>query len=264
MQPHDSAYKNIYAQPELIRDLLLGFVPQHLVQLLDMSDLSHFEKISCAYITDDLRPRDGDMVWRVRMKPTVGLAVELPSWAYVYVLSEFQSKNDPAMAVRILTYTGLLYQDLIKGGHCKADDLPCVFPIVIYNGQAPWTAKHELKQLRPHTPKSLERYQSQAYYFVLDQGRLDASELGSDNAVAGMARIEFSPTPRVFERQASEQLQLLERYGNLELKRAFLVWLKRCVLQRFRQEPDFDRINGGTCKTQATKPLKFIVPTKLS
>jgi hypothetical protein len=33
----------------------------------------------------------------------------------VYLLLEFQSTVDPFMAVRIMVYLGLLYQDLIKG-----------------------------------------------------------------------------------------------------------------------------------------------------
>ena len=35
-------------------------------------------------------------------------------WLYVYLLIEFQSTVDRFMAVRLLTYVGLLYQDLIK------------------------------------------------------------------------------------------------------------------------------------------------------
>jgi hypothetical protein len=38
------------------------------------------------------------------------------------------------MPVRILTYLGLLYQDLIQQGSiAKGDKLPPVLPIVLYN-----------------------------------------------------------------------------------------------------------------------------------
>lgn len=57
-------------------------------------------------------------------------------WLYVYLLLEFQSSNDTYMAVRILTYIGLLYQDLIKSGKTSARKLPAVFPLVLYNGNA--------------------------------------------------------------------------------------------------------------------------------
>ena len=44
-------------------------------------------------------------MWRVRFRD---------EWLYVLVLLEFQSTVDPYMAVRILVYTGLLHQDLVR------------------------------------------------------------------------------------------------------------------------------------------------------
>ncbi len=46
-----------------------------------------------------------NIYWRVRWGQ---------DWLYVYLLMEFQSSVDPWMAVRIQTYLGLLYQDLIR------------------------------------------------------------------------------------------------------------------------------------------------------
>lgn len=51
------------------------------------------------------------------------------------LLLEFQSREDPWMAMRILAYTALLWQDLSKtGAVSEKEGLPPVFPIVIYNG----------------------------------------------------------------------------------------------------------------------------------
>ena len=55
-------------------------------------------------MSEELRPRADDVVWRVRWRE---------HWVYVYLLLEFQSEVDPWMAVRLLVYVGLLYQDLI-------------------------------------------------------------------------------------------------------------------------------------------------------
>jgi len=46
-------------------------------------------------------------LWRVRCRD---------EWIYVYILIEFQSTVDRFMAVRLMTYIGLLYQDLIRTG----------------------------------------------------------------------------------------------------------------------------------------------------
>jgi hypothetical protein len=56
------------------------------------------------------------------------------------------------MAVRVMTYMGLLYQDLAKAGACPRDRLPSVFPLVLYNGQRPWSAALEIAELIEHSP----------------------------------------------------------------------------------------------------------------
>ena len=50
--------------------------------------------------------------------------------------------------VRILAYTALLWQDLIKSGAIREGEaLPPVFPMVIYNGRTPWTAARDVAEL---------------------------------------------------------------------------------------------------------------------
>jgi predicted transposase YdaD len=87
---------------EFLIDLLGAFVPEPWVGALDFSTL---EKVNNSYVTDDLRSREDDIVWRVRFGAR---------WLYVYILLEFQSSIDRYMAVRMLSYVGLSYQDLIR------------------------------------------------------------------------------------------------------------------------------------------------------
>jgi predicted transposase YdaD len=104
----------------MVQDLLSGFVAETWVQELDFTTL---EKQSGSYVSDDLRPRADDVVWRDR-------------WLSVYLLLEFQSDVDPFMAVRLLVYVGLLYQDLIRAEQLTAEGLlPPVLPLVLYNSQ---------------------------------------------------------------------------------------------------------------------------------
>jgi predicted transposase YdaD len=64
---------------------------------------STLEKVPGSFVTDNLRDRENDLIWRLRVQG---------EWLYVYLLLEFQSSVDPLMAVRLMTYVGLLYQDL--------------------------------------------------------------------------------------------------------------------------------------------------------
>ncbi|WP_217127137.1 Rpn family recombination-promoting nuclease/putative transposase, partial [Hydrogenophilus thiooxidans] len=101
-QAHDTGYKLLFAHPEMVRDLLIGFVPEPWVQTLDFSTL---ERINASYVSDKGDVRHEDMVWKVRFEN---------HWLYVYLLLEFQAQPDRWMALRMLVYLGLLYQDLVR------------------------------------------------------------------------------------------------------------------------------------------------------
>ena len=91
-----------------------------------------------------------DIVWRVRLGR---------EWLYVYLLIEFQSSIDPYMAVRILAYVGLLYQDIIRAGGFTAErNLPPVLPVVLDNGKPRWNAAQDVSDLIAAAPGGLDRY----------------------------------------------------------------------------------------------------------
>jgi predicted transposase YdaD len=113
------------------------------------------ERQNGSYVADDLRERHDDIIWRIRCSD---------SWFYIYLLIEFQSSVDPWMAVRIMTYIGLLYQDLIKSVHVKSGDmLPSVFPLVLYSG--PESLRESLVALKEKLTD--KKYQSLNRAFVV-------------------------------------------------------------------------------------------------
>jgi predicted transposase YdaD len=125
--PHpsrDTGCKLLFSHPRVVEDLMRGFVGEDWVADLDFTTL---EKVSGSYVSDDLRDREDDVIWRVRHQGT---------WLYIDLLLELQSTVAPWMALRLMVYTGLLYQDLIKTGEVRSHDkLPPVFPLVLYNGR---------------------------------------------------------------------------------------------------------------------------------
>jgi hypothetical protein len=98
---HDPSYKHLFSSPKMVQHLVEGFIPDDWMKRLDFTTL---EKVPASYVSDDLRERADDVLWRVKTDE---------DWLYLYFLIEFQSSGDPWMAVRMLTYVGLLYQDLI-------------------------------------------------------------------------------------------------------------------------------------------------------
>ena len=176
----DTAYKQLFAHPEMVRDLLVGFVPGTWVGQLD---LASFERVSGSYVGEGGQQRHSDMVWKVR------LAGE---WIYVYLLFEFQSRSDPWMALRMQVYVGLLYQDLVKRHELpQARKLPPVFPVVLYNGKRPWSACTSLSDLITLVPQDLQALQAAQRYVLIDQQRLTRAALSIlDNFAAVAFRVD--------------------------------------------------------------------------
>ena len=127
--------------PRWWRDLLDGFVSGDWVAELDLSTL---ERWPASQVGDTLREHHQDRVWRVRYRHR---------WLYVLVHLEFQSTVDRTMpapeclcrgAVRVLAYSALLYQDLLRA---SAEPLPPVLPVVLHHGPGRWTAATEVSEL---------------------------------------------------------------------------------------------------------------------
>ncbi len=127
MTDHDSTYHQLYSHPSLVADLIQQFVEEPWVKDLDFERM---EKVSTKFTVPNFPKRRGDIVWRIPMRSG--------SFLYLLTLLEFQSKSERWMVVRILTYTCLLWLQLLHEKKIAGGDLlPPVFPGVIYNGQTP-------------------------------------------------------------------------------------------------------------------------------
>jgi hypothetical protein len=220
MKTHDPSYKLLFSHPQMVRDLLVGFVAEPWVAELDFATL---EQVSGSYVAADLRDREDDLLWRVRFRDR---------WLYLYLVLEFQARVDPFMAVRLLTYIGLLYQDLIRQGVTAATGrLPPVLPIVLYNGKPRWTAATELYDLIEPAPGRLADYAPRLRYLLLDEGAIDESAPWAlQNLVAALFRLEKSQGPGPLHEALSALIQWLGAAEQAGLRRAFTVWIKRVLL----------------------------------
>jgi predicted transposase/invertase (TIGR01784 family) len=218
----DASYKTLFSAPEVVRDLIMGFIPDDWLHGLDYATL---ERVSGSYVTDDLRDRADDIVWRVKVGG---------EWVYLYLLIEFQSTVDPWMAVRIMTYVGLLYQDLIKQKQVLPERrLPPVLPIVLYNGERRWTAATDVADLIPKPPGLLAKYLPQLEYLLIDESRYTVAELAAmKNLVAAAIRFERPDRAAALVELIDVLNEWLE--GQPELKRIFALWIRTMVLRHSR------------------------------
>ena len=219
MADHDHGYKQLFSHPELVRDLLEGFVREEWVANLDIKTL---ERVNGSYVSDDLREREDDIIWRVRLEG---------SWVYVYLLIEFQSTVDRYMAVRLLTYIGLLYQDLLRSGNLpKNGKLPPVLPLVLYNGTKKWNAAVNIAELIQEVGGGLQKYRPEFQYLLLEeQSRRDES-LPAHNLVSAIFRLEKSQYPEDVRAVVLNLIDWLKLPQQTSIRRAFTVWINRVLL----------------------------------
>ena len=219
-QDHDSSYKFLFANPEFVRDLVMGFIPDDWLQSLDYSTL---EKIPSSYVSDDFKQREDDVVWRVKVGE---------DWVYLYLLIEFQSSVDKYMSLRMMVYIGLLYQDLVKRGEVLADGrLPPILPIVLYNGSQKWTAATNIADLIHDVPGMVNHYKPSLQYCLIDENNYTDTELASlNNLVAAVFRLEHANSPSA----VSDLVKLLIDWldDRPDLRKMFAHWLRATLMRK--------------------------------
>lgn len=210
VQLEDASYKQLYSSPAMVRNLVSGFIPDGWLHGLDFGTL---ECIPCHYVSDDLRQRANDMVWRVRADD---------EWLYLYLMMEFQSTVDPGMPVRIMSYLGLLYQSLIRKEYVKPRrGIPPVLPIVLYNGEGPWDAPTDIAAMLPDVPGLVGDYLPKLKYLLLDSGRISKEQLRAmRNPVAVLMQLEEAETQQEVGELIDKLADIVK--GDEELKRIFL------------------------------------------
>ena len=245
---HDTGYKQLFAHPELMRDLLRGFVPHAWAKDLE---LSAFERINASYVGDSGEHRHDDMVWRLRVG---GECI------YIYLLLEFQSSSDRWMALRMQVYIGLLYQDLIKQRKLnRRGRLPPVLPIVLYNGKRPWRASHSMSGLRLPQPEGLADFQPELKYLLIDQSKVRTSlDDAERNIVAALFALQRSRSRQACVEVLRTLANWLQAGSTQPLRNSLLNWLSGCVQYKEHVAdfvPDEEVIMGNLTLDEWTKSI---------
>ena len=179
---HDACYKQLFDHAVVVKDLISGFIAPH---LSDKFNFSTLEKVPSSYVSNSLKQRHIDRVWRVRLRG---------SGRWLYILLEFQSTVDLLMGVRMLTYIGLLYEDICrnKANLGPQGELPEIWPIVLFNGDTPWTAPLTVNAVALARGDG-HRDQVFPEYFVFCPQEYPLDDLPPDNVVSLLIRLERIP-----------------------------------------------------------------------
>ena len=211
---HDETYKLIFSQRAAVEELIRHFVGEGLADELDFDML---DPLPTDRISGGLVQRQTDLLCKVRFRS---------GWLYLLILLEFQSENDPFMALRILTYTCLTYEELIRRGEIKpGNKLPPLLPVTVYNGRPRWRAATDIAELIAPVTAPLAQYLPSFRYLLLDLQRMGEQDPQSRDLVTSLGIVERDPTPENLQRVMRG---LTRRFGELEfaeLHQALRSWV---------------------------------------
>lgn len=184
-------------------------------------DLGTLERLPAEHVGDSAQQRRGDAVWRVRFRN---------GWLYLLVLLEFQSGNDPRMALRNLEHTALLYRELDRRGQLGPPGRwPPVLPVVLYNGASPWTGRLDMRALIADVPEVLVPYQPAQRSLLLDERHVAVDDLPLGNLMRAVIGFEQSRTPADIVQVVGTLRGWLRSARDSELERAFVAWVRQVV-----------------------------------
>lgn len=231
---HDTGYKLLFSHPEMVRDLLTGYMPGAWLQQADFSTL---ERVNASYVSESERQRHDDMVWRLKVGK---------QWVWVYLLLEFQSEPDPWMALRMMVYVGLLSQHLVREGELHHGLIPSVVPIVLYNGATPWKSPTDVADCYGPSLPGLESYRPRLPYHLVDEARLKLHPMQEmRNLAEALFRLERSRTPHDIAEVLRTLGAVLQGPDMQPLRRTITIWV-RLLLRRKAPKANIEEIDGIT------------------
>ena len=160
---HDSGYKKLFSNRTIFRQLIETFVQEEWVNEIDFDQCETLDK---SFVSDHYKETESDLIYKVRFRGRE---------AYLVVLLEFQSTVDHFMALRVLNYLTNFYMDYVASADAR-NSLPPVFPIVLYNGDARWTAPVTLEALIQDA-EVLGRYMPHFQYCAIIEREYTEEEL---------------------------------------------------------------------------------------
>jgi predicted transposase/invertase (TIGR01784 family) len=215
---YDRSFKDLFSRPEMVRDLLTGFVQEDFIDDIDFSKL---QKLGTTYILEEYEKRETDLILKLNIKGQE---------AYLYILIELQSTPDKFIALRVLEYLIGFYQDLLKQKENLPDKLPPVFPIVLYTGKDPFNCAVSIEELIDKPYKKLMKYIPRFEYYKIAINEVNEGKYGElielENIVAACFNVVRAKTKKEMKEALYKLREIVRKYGDY-LQRALDIWLKK-------------------------------------
>ena len=212
----DRYYKQMFRHPEMVIDLLSGFVQPSRIDELDFATL---RPLPTNYVNTRLEQRSGDCAWRVNFRGNT---------EYLIVLVEFQSTSPPNMVSRMWDYAGLLYADSFRDPGPWEE--PEMVLIVLYSGTAEWTALRSMgKRTRRRTGRPTRKlwssWRASLEYLLIALQKYPLEQLPPNNLVSFLIALKQTRRDPTALQPFLRGLRMrLEEIDKNDLAEAFYGW----------------------------------------
>ena len=224
----DASYRQYFSFREVMEDLHRYYVPEKLRGQVHFNTLHRYDSQNITRSWTDSRE---DLIWCARTRKTVERDIYCPL--------EFQSTDPKEFLYRFGQYVFIVYRALSDEGTLKTSEgSTLILPIVVYNGDKPWSAARSMRDIHdPVEVNSENDFQLQMLfdYFVVDVGRLDPKLLEQDSLPTRLFRLERVKDEKELIATVKDIANLFrQEEGHQELARILCGWVKRVGLKRLK------------------------------
>lgn len=213
--PNDKLLKATFSNPDNARGFFQNHLPYELTHAVDWSSLT---LESSTFVDPQFTASESDLLFSLKLRQ---------SNAFLYLLFEHQSSEDPRMALRLLSYI-LRIWERFTAAHPPPAKLPAILPIVLAQGKRPWKTApclEELIDLPLEIADMIRPWQPTFAYHLLELVRIPNELLGgTPEGILTLRALKAEPMDELLSDVVWEE-SLLSRISESALER-----MLRCIL----------------------------------
>jgi len=183
-QPNDKLLRATFSVPENARAFFQNHLPAEVAGALEWSSLA---LEACTFIDPQFASSESDLLFHIKLHQ---------SEAFLYLLFEHQSTEDPRMALRLLSYIVRIWERFAKS-HALPAKLPAILPIVLAQGKRPWktsTRLEDLIDLPPAFAHVLRAWQPTLAYHLMELVRIPYESIaGTPEGILTLRALKAQP-----------------------------------------------------------------------
>ena len=161
--PHDRYARSMMTHPNVSQEFFREYLPVPIQEALDFSSI---KLESESFIDEKLKLQLADLLFSATFNGKPG---------FLYILFEHASKSTPLLPFRMHKYkVSIMDKHLIKN---KTNELPLIYPIILYTGKRPYTHSMDLFELFSPEEKELAKEIFVKPYHLIDLAKTPDEEL---------------------------------------------------------------------------------------